>query len=169
MKKLLLAATLVLTCLPASADILGISVGASAGASRVDYKGNTDTGYEYGIDGTYHINDIFSVNVGIVQGSADVDDDISSFKNDIDYTAVPITLRGDLPLLIGSLYAKAGTSYYDVDISNASFKDDGWGFTGGAGFVLTLIPLIDLTLGYEYRDMGEVENNAVVLGVGFRL
>jgi len=28
---------------------------------------------------------------------------------------------------------------------------------------------VDLSLGYEYRDMGEVKNNAVVVGVDISL
>ncbi len=105
------------------------------------------------------------------RGSAEVDANLSTSKNDIDYTAFPVTFRGDIPLLIGSLYAKAGTNYYDVDIEQSGVKatDDGWAFTGGAGFVLTLLPLVDLSLGYEYRDMGEVKNNAVVVGVDISL
>ncbi|MCW8328757.1 porin family protein [Photobacterium sp. SDRW27] len=171
MKKRLLFTLLALMALPASADILGVSVGASAGAARLDFDGNSEYGFEYGLNATYQINDIFSVNAGVVQGSAEVDSDLSEADNDIDYTAFPITVRGDIPLLIGSLYAKAGTNYYDVDIESQGIKnsDDGWGFTGGAGFVLTIIPLVDLSLGYEYRDMGDVENNAVILGVGVGL
>ncbi|MGF1757656.1 porin family protein [Photobacterium sagamiensis] len=171
MKKILLAATLALICMPASADILGLSVGASVGAASIEYDGNSEYGFEYGINATYQINDIFSVNAGVVQGSAEVDASGNATKNDIDYTAFPLTLRGDFPLLIGSLYAKAGTNYYDVDreLSGITVTDDGWGFTGGAGVVLTLIPLVDFTLGYEYRDMGDVTNNAVIFGVGIGL
>lgn len=152
----------------ASADLLGVSVGASAGASRISYDGNSDYGYEYGINATYHINDIFSVNAGFVQGSAEVDSQLASAKNDIDYTSFPITLRGDLPFVIGSLYAKAGTNYYNADRELAGKKntEKGWGFTGGAGVVLSFIPVVDLTLGYEYRDMGGISNNAFILSVG---
>lgn len=168
MKRWLVAAIALLPMV-ASADLLGVSVGASAGGSRISYNGNSDYGYEYGIHGTYHINDIFSVNAGLAQGSAEVDSKFGSAKNDIDYTTFPITLRGDLPLVIGSVYAKAGTNYYNVDRELAGNKqtEKGWGFTGGAGVVFTMIPVVDLTLGYEYRDMGEVENNAIIFSVGF--
>ncbi|RWX56376.1 porin family protein [Photobacterium chitinilyticum] len=171
MKKSLLAAMLALTALPASADIFGLSVGATAGAAQLDFKGNTEYGFEYGVNASYQLNDFFSINAGVVQGSAEVDAELSASKNDIDYTAFPVTFRGDIPLLIGSLYAKAGTNYYDVDIEQSGVKatDDGWAFTGGAGFVFTLLPLVDLSLGYEYRDMGEVKNNAVVVGVDISL
>ncbi|MFZ6043589.1 outer membrane beta-barrel protein, partial [Vibrio natriegens] len=92
-------------------------------------------------------------------------------KNDIDYTAFPLTLRGDIPLLIGSVYAKAGTNYYDYDVDNpvTGKSDDGWGFTGGAGVVFTLLPIVDISLGYEYREMGAVKNNAILLGIGASL
>ncbi|PSW04473.1 porin family protein [Photobacterium lipolyticum] len=171
MKKMLLAATLALICMPASAEVLGLSVGASAGASSIEYDGNSEYGFEYGINGAYQINDIFSVSAGVVQGSAEVDASGNTVKNDIDYTAFPLTLRGDLPLLIGSLYAKAGTNYYDVDraLSGINVNDTGWGIIGGAGVVLTLIPLVDFTLGYEYRDMGDVTSNAVIFGIGMGL
>lgn len=171
MKKQLLAAALALTALPASADILGLSVGATAGAAQLEYDDKSEYGYEYGVNASYQLNDFFSVNAGVVQGSGEVESDLSASDNDIDYTAIPVTFRGDIPLLIGSLYAKAGANYYDVDIerSGAKSNDDGWGFTGGVGFMFTLLPLIDLTLGYEYRDMGDVENNAVLLGVGIGL
>lgn len=171
MKKSLLAAVLALTALPASADIFGLSVGATLGAAQLDYDGQSEYGYEYGVNATYRLNDFFSVNAGVVQGSGEVDSDLSEAQNDIDYTAIPVTLRGDIPLLIGNLYAKAGTNYYDVDIERSGVKqnDDGWAFTGGAGFVLTLLPLIDVSIGYEYRDMGDVENNAVVLGVDLNI
>jgi len=171
MKKCLLAAMLALTALPASADIFGLSVGATAGAAQLDFKDNKEYGFEYGVNASYQLNDFFSINAGVVQGSAEVDANLSTSKNDIDYTAFPVTFRGDIPLLIGSLYAKAGTNYYDVDIEQSGVKatDDGWAFTGGAGFVLTLLPLVDLSLGYEYRDMGEVKNNAVVVGVDISL
>ncbi|UXI03130.1 porin family protein [Photobacterium sp. TY1-4] len=171
MKKQLLAAALALTALPASADILGLSVGATAGAAQLDYDGRSEYGYEYGVNASYQLNDFFSVNAGVVRGSGEVESDLSASDNDIDYTAVPVTFRGDLPLLIGSLYAKAGANYYDVDIERDGLKgnDDGWGFTGGVGFMFTLLPFIDLSLGYEYRDMGEVENNAILFGVGIGL
>lgn len=171
MKKTLLAAMLALTALPASADIFGLSVGATAGAAQLDFQGNKEYGYEYGLNASYALNDFFSINAGVIQGSGEVDSNLSASKNDIDYTAFPVTLRGDLPLLIGSLYAKAGTNFYDVDVARDGVKatDDGWAFTGGAGFVLTLLPLVDLSLGYEYRDMGEVTNNAVVVGVDISL
>lgn len=108
------------------------------------------------------------MNAGFVQGSAEVDSNLASAKNDIDYTSFPITLRGDLPFVIGSLYAKAGTNYYNADREIAGQKDTekGWGFTGGAGVVLSFIPVVDLTLGYEYRDMGGISNNAFILSVG---
>ena len=166
-KKSVLAALLALSALPASAELLGVSVGATAGAAQIDYEGNSEYGFEYGINATYRLNDFFSVNAGVVQGSAEVDSDLSEAVNDIDYTAFPLTFRGDFPLLIGSLYAKAGTNFYDVDIEAPGLdeSDDGWGFTGGVGFALTIFPLVDFSLGYEYREMGDVENNAIILGV----
>ncbi|MBV7264409.1 porin family protein [Photobacterium sp. WH77] len=171
MKKLMLSAALALLSLPASAEILGLSVGANAGASRLEYDGNSDYGYEYGVNASYQVTSIFSVNAGLAIGSAEVDSKLSSAKNDIDYTSVPLTLQADIPLLVGSVYARAGTNYYDVDrkLSGVTHKDDGWGFAGGAGFVLGIIPLLDLTLGYEYRDMGDVDSNAILLSVGFGL
>ncbi|PSW20847.1 porin family protein [Photobacterium sanctipauli] len=154
---------------PVSADILGLSVGAHAGGARVEYDGESDNGFEYGINASYHFNDLISANVGVVQGSADVD--ANGVTNDIDYTAFPLTLRADIPLLIGSVYAKAGTNYYDYDIDTPGNRDsdDGWGFTGGAGVVFTMLPFIDLSLGYEYRDMGDVTNNAIMFGIGASL
>ncbi|WP_299018348.1 porin family protein [uncultured Photobacterium sp.] len=167
MKKCLLATVLALASLPASADILGLSVGATAGGSNVEFDGNSEYGFEYGINAKYQFSDMFSINAGVIQGSADVEANLQSADNEIDYTAFPVTLRGDIPLLIGNLYAKAGANYYDVDIESPGVKenDDGWGFTGGAGVVLTLLPLLDFSLGYEYRNMGDVESNAIVLGV----
>ncbi|MFB9933863.1 porin family protein [Photobacterium aphoticum] len=156
---------------PVSADLLGFSFGASAGAARIEYDGNDDYGFEYGVNASYHFNDMLSVNAGVVQGSAEVDSNLSSAKNDIDYTAFQLTLRGDIPLVIGNAYAKVGTNYYDYDIDTPGMRDtnDGWGFTGGAGFVFTLLPFIDLSLGYEYRDMGDVTNNSIIFGVGASL
>ncbi|MGF1724358.1 porin family protein [Photobacterium nomapromontoriensis] len=172
MKRVLSAGFFLLICTaPASADIFGLSVGATAGAAQIKYDGHDDYGFEYGINAAYQFNDMISVNAGVVQGSAEINADGQSAKNDIDYTAFPITIRGDLPLLIGNLYAKAGTNYYDYDIENSGMKgsDDGWGFTGGAGFVFTLLPFIDLSLGYEYRDMGDVTNNSILFGIGTSL
>lgn len=167
MKKYLIAAALLLGSLPVSAEIFGLSAGATAGGANVKFDGNSDYGFEYGVNASYQFNDMLSINAGVVQGSADVDANLQTADNEIDYTAFPVTIRGDLPLLIGNLYAKAGTNYYDVDIESpgVQINDDGWGFTGGAGFVFTLLPLFDLSLGYEYRNMGDVESNAVVLGV----
>lgn len=171
MNKCVLAALLAVTALPASAEILGLSVGGTVGAAQLDYDGNSEYGFEYGLNATYELNDFFSINAGVVQGSAEVDSDLSEAANDIDYTAFPLTFRGDFPLLIGSLYAKAGTNYYDVDIESPGRKinDDGWGFTGGAGFALTIFPLVDFSLGYEFREMGDVDNNAIILGVDISL
>ncbi|KLV09783.1 MULTISPECIES: porin family protein [Photobacterium] len=165
------AGLLLIAAMPASADIWGFSVGASAGAARIEYQGNDDYGYEYGVHASYPFNDFLSINAGVVQGSAEVDARGQSAKNDIDYTAFPLTLRGDIPLLIGSVYAKAGTNYYDYDVDNpvTGKSDDGWGFTGGAGVVFTLLPIVDISLGYEYREMGAVKNNAILLGIGASL
>ena len=168
MKRIGLVATLLLCAAPASADLLGFSVGATVGGARVEYEGNDDYGVEYGINGAYHINDIFSINAGVVQGSADVDAPGLSTKNEIDYTSFPLTLRADLPLVIGSVYGKLGTNYYDYDIDRSSVptqSDDGWGFAGGAGVVFTMLPFIDLSLNYEYRDMGDVTNNSILFGI----
>ncbi|MGF1699582.1 porin family protein [Photobacterium makurazakiensis] len=170
MKKLGVAAIVFALSAPVHADILGLSVGAHAGSAKVEYDGNSEYGFEYGINGSYQINDIFSLNAGVVQGSADVDSNLGA-SNDIDYTAFPLTVRGDIPLLIGSVYAKIGTNYYDYDIERPGSKieDDGWGFTGGAGVVFSMLPFIDLSLGYEYRDMGDVTNNAIMFGIGASL
>ncbi|MGR5065755.1 porin family protein [Photobacterium sp. DNB22_13_2] len=168
MKRLGLVATLLLCAAPASADLLGISVGATVGGARVEYKGNDDTGVEYGINGAYHFNDIFSVNAGVVQGSADVDAPNQLAKNEIDYTSFPLTLRADLPLVIGSVYGKLGTNYYDYDVDQSGQprqSEDGWGFAGGAGVVFSMLPFVDLSLNYEYRDMGDVTNNSILFGV----
>ncbi|GAB6261178.1 porin family protein [Photobacterium sp. CCB-ST2H9] len=171
MKKVWMSLAIGMLSLPASADILGLSVGAHAGAARLEYDGNSDYGYEYGVDASYRLTSIFSVNAGLAIGSGEVDSDLTTAKNDIDYTSVPITLQADIPLLVGSIYARAGGNYYEVDRKLAGVKhsDDGWGFAGGAGFVLGIIPLLDLSLGYEYRDMGDVDNNAILLSVGFSL
>ncbi|MGF1689121.1 porin family protein [Photobacterium japonica] len=172
MKKILgVTVCALLYSLPVSADVLGLSFGATAGAARIEYDGNDDYGFEYGVNAAYHFNDMFSVNAGLVQGRAEVSSDLSSAKNDIDYTAFPLTLRGDIPLVIGNVYAKVGTNYYDYDIDTPGMRssDDGWGFTGGAGFVFTLLPFVDLSLGYEYRDMGDVTNNSILFGVGASL
>ncbi|AJR05128.1 porin family protein [Photobacterium gaetbulicola] len=168
MKRIGLAVTLLLSAAPASADLLGFSVGATVGGARVEYQGNDNTGVEYGINGAYHLNDIFSVHAGVVQGSADVDAPNQRAKNEIDYTAFPLTLRADLPLVIGSVYGKLGTNYYDYDVDQSGQpreSDDGWGFAGGAGVVFTMLPFIDLSLNYEYRDMGDVTNNSILFGI----
>ncbi|MDO6708881.1 outer membrane beta-barrel protein [Photobacterium sp. 1_MG-2023] len=171
MKKVMMSVALTMLSLPASAEILGLSAGVHAGASRLEYDGNSDYGYEYGVNLNYQLTSILSANAGLAIGSAEVDSDFSAAKNDIDYTTIPLTLQADIPLLIGSIYARAGGNYYDVDrkFAGTTFKDDGWGFAGGAGFVLGIIPLLDVTLGYEYRDMGDVDNNAILLSVGFGL
>ncbi len=68
MKKCLLAAMLALTALPASADIFGLSVGATAGAAQLDFKDSKEYGFEYGVNASYQLNDFFSINAGVVQG-----------------------------------------------------------------------------------------------------
>ena len=70
MKKTLLAAMLAFTALPASADIFGLSVGATAGAAQLDFQGNKEYGYEYGLNASYALNDFFSINAGVVQAAA---------------------------------------------------------------------------------------------------
>ncbi|KLV03686.1 hypothetical protein ABT56_17870 [Photobacterium aquae] len=171
MKRVVMAILMLVAAGSASADLLGISVGATAGGTRVEYDGQNDNGFEYGVNAGYHFSDFLSVNAGVVLGSVDVDANGFAATNEVDYTSFPITLRGDIPLLIGNLYAKAGTNYYDYDVERPGFKDSetGWGFAGGAGFVFTLLPFIDLSLGYEYRDMGEVTNNSVMFGIGASL
>ena len=172
MKRIGLVLVGVLCASPAAADLLGFSVGASVGGARVEYQGNDDYGVEYGINGSYFINDMLSINAGVVQGSADVDAPNQIAKNEIDYTSIPLTLRADLPLLIGSVYGKAGINYYDYDVDRPGVpreSDDGWGFAGGAGVVFTMLPFIDLSLNYEYRDMGDVTNNAILFGISAEL
>ncbi len=163
LKKTLLAVALLTASAPSLA-LVGLSVGANGGATRLSGSGSNEYGYEYGVHASYGVGPFLSLNAGYTTGEGKVNTSLSAGKQTVKYTTIPVTLRFDFPLIIGDVYARAGANYYDVDHNPT--KDDGIGFTGGAGFVLTIFPLVDFTIGYEYRDMGKLTTDSIVLSAG---
>ncbi|WP_413112175.1 outer membrane beta-barrel protein [Thaumasiovibrio sp. DFM-14] len=162
-KKSLLALTLLAVSAPSMA-FLGLSVGANAGAARLSGSGSNQYGYEYGINASYSVAPFISISSGYTSGEGKVETDFTTGKQTVKYTSIPVQARIDIPLIIGDIYAKAGANYYDVDHFNTN--DSGWGMTAGAGVAFTMIPFIDLAVGYEYREMGKLTTDSVVFSAG---
>nr|WP_159063764.1 outer membrane beta-barrel protein [Thaumasiovibrio occultus] len=164
MKKALLAAALLAVSAPSLA-LTGLTVGANGGVTRLSGNGSNEYGHEVGIHASYSVAPFLSVSGGYTAGEGKVATSLNQTKTTVDYTTIPVELRADIPLLIGDVYAKAGANYYDVN-HNSTINDSGWGFSGGAGFVLTFLPVLEMTLGYEYREMGELTTDSVILSIG---
>ncbi|MFL7866745.1 outer membrane beta-barrel protein [Vibrio cincinnatiensis] len=158
-----LAALLLIFAAPSYAQSTPFSMTASAGPTRVSYGGDTATGYEWKVRGSYRLTPFSSVNLGYSETNADLKDKLGEKHSYKAYT-VPLTMTLRQPFSVGDVYLRAGGQYY-----NRTYKDnesDGFGLTGAIGVNLLSANASNFSLEVGYSTQGSADSTSISIGAG---
>ncbi|MCG3728664.1 outer membrane beta-barrel protein [Vibrio cincinnatiensis] len=166
MKKspLVAGAALLLTFAASSyAQSTPFSMTVGAGPTQVSYGGDTATGYEWKVRGSYRLTSFSSVNLGYGETKADLEDKLGEKHSYKTYT-VPLTMTLRQPFSVGDVYLRAGGQYY-----NRTYKDnesDGFGITGAIGINLLSANASNFSLEVGYSTQGSADSTSISVGAG---
>ena len=158
-----LAALLLAAAAPVYAQSTPFNMTASAGPTQVSYGGQSATGYQWQVRGSYRLTPFSSVNLGYGETNADLKDkegDKHAYKA---YT-VPLTMTLRHPMQIGDVYLRAGGQYY-----YRTYKDvesDGFGLTGAVGINLNNMDGSNFSLEIGYSTQGSADSTSITIGAG---
>lgn len=158
-----LAALLLTVAAPSYAQSTPFSMTAEAGPTQVSYGGDTATGYEWKVRGSYRLTTFSSVNLGYGETRADLKDKVGDKHNYKAYT-IPVTLTLRQPLSIGDIYFRAGGQYYNRTYNDK--ESDGFGLTGALGINLLSSNASNFSLEVGYSTQGSADSTSFTVGAG---
>lgn len=174
MKKLLLAAVVVLFSLGASAQFkLGVSGG--LGLPMGDFGDGYKMGFGGGVAGKYMLNEKLAVGLNIGYYSFTAKDEFGG--SDVKFSAMPITglinyyfaTEGFKPYVgadLGFYSCKSKTNFMGVDFSATATK---FGFAPTVGFAYGLSDKMDLDVNAKYHFISTEGSSTSFLGINVGL
>lgn len=141
-----------------------LSLGVDGGVTEVKYKGKSETGYFWVINGNYKLNDFSSIYSGYGETSADFPD-INGLDQKFTSASIPLALQVNVPFILGNVYVRGGGNYYKN--THGIEKEDGWGLLGTVGLYLSSGFGPGVSLELTYQDRGDAKTSSVAVGAKF--
>lgn len=143
---------------------LPLTFGVDAGVTDVTYKGKSETGYFWAINGNLELNDYSSIYSGYGETTADIPDN-TGIEQKFTSTSIPLALQVNLPIFFGNAYVRGGGNYYKNTYGIE--KEDGWGLLGAVGINLSTGIGPGIAIELTYQDRGDAETSSVAVGAKF--
>lgn len=142
-----------------------LSIGVDGGVTDVKYKGKSETGYFWAVNGNLKLNDYSSVYSGYGETSADIPDTLGVDQK-FTSRSIPLALQLNLPFIPGgNVYLRAGGNYYQNTYVNED--ESGWGLLGAVGMRLSTGAGPGISIELTFQDRGDAETSTVAVGAKF--